>query len=221
MSQRDSPLGPRLRDGWHGRNDRRGADDRSEADDRLGTPERRTGLERKEHMMDKAKGLAALRILLGVGFLYAGLEKVFDFAGSGKPFSAAGFLQFGTNGSLPGSDPKAIVNPTHDLWVSLAGNPGLISLLNSLVVVGEVAIGIALILGIATRFAGVMGAILMAFITAAAWSFAFGPVNETMLYAAVALYLAYAQAGLAYGFDSIIERNQIVIQRPALHYLLG
>lgn len=33
--------------------------------------------------MDKAKGLAALRILLGAGFLYAGLDKVFDFAGSG------------------------------------------------------------------------------------------------------------------------------------------
>ncbi len=65
--------------------------------------------------MGKSKGLAALRILLGAGFLYAGLEKVFDFAGSGKAFTAAGFLKFGTNGSLPGSDPKAIVNPTYDL----------------------------------------------------------------------------------------------------------
>ena len=153
--------------------------------------------------MDKAKGLAALRILLGAGFLYAGLEKVFDFAGSGKAFTAAGFLKFGTNGSLPGSDPKAIVNPTHDLWVSIAGNPGLINVINSLVVIGEVAIGVALIVGIATRFASVMGALMMGFITLAAWSFAFGPVNETMLYAAVALYLAYAQAGLAYGFDAI------------------
>ncbi len=87
--------------------------------------------------------------------------------------------------------------------------------------VGEVAIGIALILGIATRFAGVMGALLMGFITVAAWSFAFGPVNETMLYAAVALYLAYAQAGLAFGLDAVIEKTEIVIHRPALHYLLG
>jgi thiosulfate dehydrogenase [quinone] large subunit len=186
-----------------------------------GQPKRRTGLERKEHMMDKAKGLAALRILLGAGFLYAGLEKVFDFAGSGKAFTAAGFLKFGTNGSLPGSDPKAIVNPTHDLWVSLAGNPGLVSVINSLVVVGEVAIGVALILGIATRFAGVMGALMMGFITVSAWSFAFGPVNETLLYAAVALYLAYAQAGLAYGLDAIIEKTEIVTHRPALQYLLG
>ena len=171
--------------------------------------------------MEKAKGLAALRIFLGAGFLYAGLEKVFDFAGSGKPFTAAGFLQFGTNGTLPGSDPKAIVNPTHDLWVSLATNAQLISVIDGLVVVGELAIGAALILGLATRFAGVMGAILMGFITVAAWSFAFGPVNETMLYAAVALYLAYAEAGLAYGLDAIIEKSEVVAHRPALHYLLG
>ena len=171
--------------------------------------------------MNKGKGLAALRILLGAGFLYAGLEKVFDFAGSGKPFTAAGFLQFGTGGTLPGSDPKAIVNPTHDLWVSLAGNPGLVSLVNFLVVAGELAIGVALIIGFATRFSGVMGAILMGFITVAAWNFAFGPVNETVLYAAVALYLAYTQAGLAYGVDALIEKTTIVTHRPALHYLLG
>ncbi len=171
--------------------------------------------------MNKAKGLAALRILLGAGFLYAGLEKVLDFAGSGKPFTSTGFLQFGTGGALPGSDPKAIVNPTHDLWVSLAGNPGLVSVVNFLVVAGELAIGVALIIGLATRFAGVMGAILMGLITVAAWSFAFGPLNETMLYAAVALYLAYAQAGLAYGVDAVLEKTEVVTHRPALHYLLG
>jgi thiosulfate dehydrogenase [quinone] large subunit len=171
--------------------------------------------------MNKGKGLAGLRVLLGAGFLYAGLEKVFDFTASGKAFTAGGFLTFGTGGALPGSDPKAIVNPTHDLWVAIAGNPGLVSVINSLVVVGEVAIGVALILGIATRFAGIMGALMMGFITIAAWSFAFGPVNETALYAAVALYLAYAQAGLTFGLDAIIEKTEIVTHRPALHYLLG
>ena len=54
----------------------------------------------------------------------------------------------------------------------LAGNPGLVSVINSLVVVGEVAIGVALILGVSSRFAGVMGALLMGFIIVAAWSFA-------------------------------------------------
>jgi thiosulfate dehydrogenase (quinone) large subunit len=182
---------------------------------------RRTGLERKERIMDKAKGLAALRIVLGVGFLYAGLEKVFDFAGSGKPFTSAGFLQFGTAGTLPGSADSAIVNPTHDFWVSLAGNAATIDAINFLVVSGEILIGIALIIGFATRFAGVMGALLMGFITLAAWDFGFGPINETMLYAVVALYLAYAEAGLAYGVDAILEKTDVVAHRPALHYLLG
>jgi thiosulfate dehydrogenase (quinone) large subunit len=171
--------------------------------------------------MDKGKGLAALRILLGAGFLYAGLEKVFDFTGSGTPFTSAGFLQFGTAGTMPGSAADAVVNPTHDFWVSIAANPSLVDALNFLVVFGEVAIGIALILGFATRFAGVMGAILMGAISIAAWSFGFGPINETVLYAAVALYLAYAEAGLVYGVDAVIEKTEVVAHRPALHYLLG
>ncbi len=156
---------------------------------------RRNELQWKDPIMEKAKGLAALRVVLGAGFLYAGLEKVFDFAGSGTPFTAAGFLKFGTAGTMPGSAQDAVVNPTHDFWVSMATNAAIVDTLNTLVVFGEVAIGIALILGFATRFAGVMGAIMMGAITLAAWNFGFGPINETVLYAAVALYLAYAEAG--------------------------
>ena len=171
--------------------------------------------------MEKAKGLAALRIVMGIGFLYAGLEKVFDFTASGKAFSAAGFLKFGTAGTLPGSAQDAVVNPTHDFWIALAGNTAMIDAMNFLVVFGELAIGVALILGFATRFAGVMGALLMGLITVAAWDFGFGPINETVLYAVVALYLAYAEAGLAYGIDAVIEKSEFVAHRPALHYLLG
>ncbi len=170
----------------------------------------------------QTKALAGLRIFLGAGFLYAGLEKIFDFAGSGKAFTAAGFLKFGSAGTLPGSADGAIVNPTHDFWVTLAGNAQLIPALNWLVVAGETAIGIALILGVATRFAGVMGAILMAFITVAAWDFAFGPVNETMLYGVVALYLAAANAGHAYGLDGVIEKSEFYAHHtPVLRYLVS
>ncbi len=198
-----------------------GGDDDIEFDDQTGIDHWRSGLDRKDQIMEKAKGLAALRIVLGVGFLYAGLEKVFDFAGTGKPFSAAGFLQFGTAGTLPGSAQDAIVNPTHDFWVSVATNAALVDAINFLVVAGELTIGVALILGFATRFAGVAGALLMGFITVAAWSFAFGPINETVMYLAVALYVAYAEAGLVYGVDAILEKTELVAHRPALHYLLG
>ena len=172
--------------------------DDSEFDDRSGKDRRRSGLERKDQIMEKAKGLAALRIVLG-----------------------AGFLQFGTAGTLPGSADGAIVNPTHDFWVSVATNAALVDAVNFLVVSGELLIGVALILGFATRFAGVMGALLMGFITIAAWDFGFGPINETVMYVTVALYVAYAEAGLAYGLDAIIEKSEIVAHRPALHYLLG
>jgi uncharacterized membrane protein YphA (DoxX/SURF4 family) len=82
-------------------------------------------------------------------------------------WSAQGFLKFATNGTLGWPfvigtpDPKAIYNPTHSFWVSLAGNDTAMTIVNNLVV-GEMCIGIALIFGIVTRFAGAMGALMMA-----------------------------------------------------------
>lgn len=168
-----------------------------------------------------AKGLAALRITLGAGFLFAGLEKVLHFDGSTKAFDATGFLKFATAGTLPGSPDKAIVNPTHDFWVAIAGNPGLMSIINTLVVSGEVLIGLALILGLATRFAGVMGAVMMAFLWIANFSFANGPFNEQFFYGVVALFVAYAAAGEAYGLRSVITRVRIVTAHPRLAAVLA
>jgi thiosulfate dehydrogenase [quinone] large subunit len=172
--------------------------------------------------MTKGKGLAVLRIALGSGFLFAGLDKLMDFAGTGKEFTAAGFLKFATGGAWLGSDPKAVINPTHDFWVSLAGNAGLMGTINFLVVAGEIGIGIALILGLATRFAGVAGFAMMALFYVANWSFANGPFNEQFMYGILALYLAYAAAGETWGLDGIIERATPIVRRaPALRYVLG
>lgn len=168
-----------------------------------------------------SKGVAALRITLGAGFLFAGLDKALHFDGATKPFDATGFLKFATGGALPGSDPKAIVNPTHDLWVNLAANPGLMSIVNSLVVVGEIGIGIALILGLATRFAGVAATLMMALFYVANFSFANGPFNEQFMYALIAAFLTYAGAGEHYGLDGIIEQTAAVRRTPALRYVLG
>lgn len=172
-------------------------------------------------MQSKGRGIFLLRVILGYGFLFAGLDKALDLAGSGKAFSAAGFLKFATNGTwVSVSDPKAIVNPTHAFWVGLAGNAGLMSAINTLVVFGEIAIGVALILGLATRFAGVMAAIMMALFYVANWSFANGLVNEQLMYGAVAAFLAYVGAG-AYALDTVIERSAITTRIPAVRYVLG
>jgi thiosulfate dehydrogenase [quinone] large subunit len=167
------------------------------------------------------KGLAALRIVIGAGFLYAGLDKAIHFDGGAKAFSAAGYLKGATLGTAPGSATGAVVNPTHDLWASLAGNPGLVSAINFLVVFGEIAIGVALILGIATRFAGVMGGLMMGLFTIASWDFAHGLVNEQFLYGIVALFVAYAAAGETFGIDAILDRTKIVRSQPRLRYVLG
>ena len=171
-------------------------------------------------METRDKGIFALRAAVGAGFLFAGLDKFFMWAG-GAPFTAAGFLKFATTGAWLGSDPKAVVNPTHGFWVSLAGNPGLMSVIDTLVVFGECAIGIALILGLATRFAGLAGATMMALFYVANWSFGNGPFNEQFMYGVIAGSVAVLGAG-AYALDSaVVSRLPAVGRIPVLRNALG
>lgn len=165
----------------------------------------------------RAFGILALRLAVGWIFLYAGIEKIF----AAEPFNAAGFLQFGTAGTAAGAAEGTIVNPTQAFWVGLASNPALMDAINFLVPFGQVAIGTALILGFATRFAGAMGFLMMAFITVAAWDFAFGVVNYTGLLALTSLILGVIAAGEVYGLDAIVDRTPIVKRAPALRYLLA
>jgi thiosulfate dehydrogenase (quinone) large subunit len=170
-------------------------------------------------MNSKDRGIAILRMGLGLGFLFAGLDKFFMWA-SGTPFTATGFLKFATGGVWLNSDPKAIVNPTHSFWVSLAGNVSLMHIIDSMVVFGEIAVGVALILGLATRFAGVCGFLLMAMIYVSGWSFANGPFSEAFYYGLIAIVLAYTGAG-AYALDTVVAKLAIVQRVPAAKYVLG
>lgn len=154
-------------------------------------------------------GAALLRIVVGVIFVWAGVGKLFNDGAPGN-WTAQGFLKFATNGSLgwpfvTGTpDPKTIYNPTHDFWVSLAGNATAMTVVNNLVVAGEVCIGVALVLGIVTRFAGVMGALMMAFFFLAGWAFTNGIVEEHATYGVVLLALAGMGAGNYYGLDRLV-----------------
>ena len=170
-------------------------------------------------MDHKDRGIFILRVGLGLGFAFAGLDKFLRLAG-GAAFTSKGFLSFGSNGAWLGSDPKAVINPTHGFWVSVAGNSSLVSIFDTLVVFGEIAIGIALILGLATRFAGVMGALLMALIFVSGWSFANGPFNEAFYYALIAGVLAYTGAG-AYALDTVVAKLPIMQKVPVVKYALG
>lgn len=165
----------------------------------------------------RAIGILALRLITGWAFLFAGLQKVF----AAEPFSAAGFLAFGTAGTAEGAVEGAIVNPTQAFWVDLAANAQLMSIIDFLVPFGQIAIGVALILGLATRFAAVMGFLMMSFITIAAWDFAHGVINHTSYLALSTLILGVIRAGEVYGLDAIVDEQPVVKSNPALRYVLG
>ncbi|MDQ2688751.1 MAG: DoxX family membrane protein [Chloroflexota bacterium] len=165
----------------------------------------------------RAIGILALRLVTGWAFLFAGLQKVFAV----EPFSAYGFLTFGTAGTAEGAAEGAIVNPTNAFWVDLATNAQLLDVINFMVPFGQIAIGAALILGLATRFAAVMGFLMMAGFTIASWDFAHGFVNQTVLLGTAALVLGLIRAGEVYGIDAIVDEQPIVKKTPALRYVLG
>jgi thiosulfate dehydrogenase (quinone) large subunit len=166
----------------------------------------------------KDRAIFLLRAGIGLGLLFAGLDKFFMWAG--KAFTSAGYLKFATGGAWLNSDPKTVVNPTHDFWVSLAANAQLVSIMDTLVVFGEIAIGVALILGLATRFSALMGVILMGLLYVSNWSFANGPFNEQFTYALVMLAIVIAGAG-AYALDTVVAKLAIVQKVPVVKYALG
>jgi thiosulfate dehydrogenase (quinone) large subunit len=152
------------------------------------------------------RGVALLRIAVGIIFLWAGVEKLVG----PKPFDASGFLKFATNGTLgwpfvTGEVAEGTVfNPTHAFWAGLADNAALLSGINALVVFGEIAIGVALILGLFTRFAGAMGTLMMLLFFFAAWDFAYGIVNQHLAYALICATITGLGAGRYYGLDGIL-----------------
>jgi thiosulfate dehydrogenase [quinone] large subunit len=148
------------------------------------------------------------RIVIGIIFLWAGLEKVLGSGAAG--FDASGFLKFGTAGTVgwpfvTGDVAQGtIFNPTHDFWTGLAANDAAMSIINILVPYGQIGIGVSLILGLFTRFGAAMGTLMMIFFFFAAWDFEFGIVNQHLTYAVVTFGLAVIGAGNYFGLDAIV-----------------
>lgn len=147
--------------------------------------------------------IAVLRIGVGIIFLWAGLEKVL----APEAFSAAGFLQFGTGGTLgwpfvTGEIAEGTVfNPTQGFWAGMATNESAMSIINILVPWGQVGIGLGLVLGLLTRFSAAMGTLMMLFFFLAAWEFEHGIVNQHLTYALVTFFIGLIGAGNYYGLD--------------------
>jgi len=166
----------------------------------------------------QAKGLAAIRILMGSVFLYAGLDKTLFASG---PFDASGFLKFATMGATATSAQGAIVNPTHDFWVSLAANAGAMQVINFLVPFGELAIGIALLLGLFTRFSALMGVIMVALFYVASWDFSVNYLNSDAVYVIATAIVGIFGAGEVWGLDGVLDKTAFMSRHPALHFATG
>ena len=152
--------------------------------------------------------VAVLRVGVGIIFLWAGLEKVI---GGGGTWSAAGFLGFGSGGTMGWPfvtfTDGVIYNPTHDVWVSLSTNDTAMSLINILVPYGQIGIGIGLILGLLTRFSAAMGTLMMLLFFFAAWDIEFGIVNQHLTYALVTFVIGYLGTGNFFGLDGMLAER--------------
>jgi len=128
-----------------------------------------------------------LRISLGWLFFYAGITKVLD-----SSWSAAGFL----------SNAKTFSN--FYAWFVTPANIGWVNFLNEW---GLTLIGVALILGIFTRYASYLGIILMILYYFPGLEFPYiGEhsfiVDEHIIYALALYVLVYLGSGKYWGLDS-------------------
>jgi thiosulfate dehydrogenase [quinone] large subunit len=152
---------------------------------------------------------AALRIVLGWTFLWAFLDKLFGL-GYATP-SDRSWLNGGstTRGFLENS----ATGPFQDLYRSIAGDAWA----DWLFMIGLLAIGVALTLGIAMRIAAVSAAILYVLM----WTVALPPVNnpivdEHLIGALAALLVALVGAGRWFGLGTWWERLPMVQRYPVL-----
>jgi thiosulfate dehydrogenase [quinone] large subunit len=161
-----------------------------------------------------AKFLAVVRIATGFLFLWAFLDKAFGF----------GYATQSANAWINGGSPtrgflgRVAVGPFESTFHSWAGAAWA----DWLFMIGLLAIGIALILGIGLRLAAVSGTLLMLLMWAAEWplakftsagepSMSTNPIVEYhIIYALVLITLALTYAGHTWGLGRLWARLPFV-----------
>ena len=150
--------------------------------------------------------LLLLRLSLGWLFFYSGLTKILDpdWTSAGYLAGAKTFTGFYT-------------------WLS---SPDIIIVTNFLNEWGQLLIGIALILGIFTRFASIMGVLLMALYYLPILNFPYPNahafiVDEHVIYAFALLVLASFRAGRTFGLENWCAKLPICSRFPRLSNWLG
>lgn len=165
-----------------------------------------------------AYSMLGLRTVIAWVFLQAGLEKLFE-GGIGDPlaWSSAGFLR----------NAIAEANPLRGLFLFFAEYA---SVVDPLVVFGQILIGLALLFGVFFRFAALMGSLMMLFFWTAAWQGGLGAgfpvengyfIDSSFVYLLLLFGLGAWGAGRLLGIDRYLEETAIVRNNPWMRYLLG
>jgi len=162
----------------------------------------------------RAYTFASLRLLTGFVFLWAFLDKTFGLGyatPSGKGWADGGSP---TKGFLSG----VAAGPMESTFHSWAGDPWV----NWLFMLGLLGVGVALVAGVALRFAAVAGTLMMAFMWLAEWppaqhlsdgspSMSSNPfVDYHLLYAVVLIALAVVSAGDTLGLGRLWARLPLI-----------
>ncbi|MFB6227885.1 MAG: DoxX family protein [Halobacteriales archaeon] len=151
--------------------------------------------------------LVILRVVAGWWLLHAGLDKFANW-----PFSASWFVGPAAEGTTLGP------------FVTLFSDGVLLTFTNWAVPIGQVLIGLGLILGALTRAAAFFGAFLMVFfyfINGETGGWAHGVVTGELLGLLIFAMIATVGAGRVLGIDAYLVESDIVQNYPRLQYLIG
>lgn len=140
-----------------------------------------------------------LRLFIGVLFLWSGISKLIG------GFSAERYLLNSTSGLFS------------DVFSSLAGN----TLIDSLVVTGEIGIGLSMLFGIVVRFGSFSGILMMILYFLSSFPSDHGPVDLHVVYALVFVLFVVADAGTYFGIDKYLKQLSWVKRYRLLRYLWG
>ena len=161
------------------------------------------------------------RLWLGYEWLVAGIEKVFGegsavWVGDKAGVAVTGFLKgaIAKSALAPGFDPAKTPHPAVQTWYAeLAQNVFMpnATLFSYLVAYGEILVGIALIVGIFTHFAALMGVLMnLAYLFAGTTS-----TNPQLLVVGLTILLVGGVAVGYYGLDRFARPFEVRWTRQA------
>ncbi|MDP9026260.1 MAG: DoxX family protein [Actinomycetota bacterium] len=159
-------------------------------------------------------GLSVLRLATGFIFLWAFLDKTFGL-GYSTP-AARAWIHGGTpsQGFLTGA---AVSGPLKPFFAAIASPAS-----DVLFMIGMLAIGVAVMLGVGLRVSAVVGTVILVLMYLAEWSFGANAastnplVDYHIIYALALIVVALVSAGDTWGFGLAWKRLPLVQRMPWL-----